>query len=601
MEKTENQKRTFLSTIKRYAGDRNWFLKLSMVLSALSAVSSMLPYLFIFLIVKELFNHWQNLHESTLLLTYAWYAVGFALLGIFFYFSSLMASHLAAFRIERNMRKFSMQKILKMPLGFFGKNTSGKLRKVIDDNAAITHGFIAHQLPDLMSALFMPIVFVLFIFMVDWRFGIASLVPLLMSFYFISRMMGGDKQQSMRRYMDALEAMNSEAVEYVRGIPVVKVFQQSIYSFKRFHTAIINYKDWAYNYSLLCKNSLVLFIVSIQGITVVLTWVFILLADQNPNYLTVTLGFIFYVVFTPICMVMMNKIMHLGEGLNTAKEAISRIDALLENQTDRKQGTEPFPKNHTIAFHNVHFAYDEESDSKALDGVTFELPGRHTYALVGPSGSGKTTIARLIPRFWDVTSGAITIGGIDICDIKEQELMENISFVFQNTKLFRMSLLENIRYSRPDASMREVEQAIDMAQCRDIIEKMPNGLDTMIGSDGVYLSGGEQQRIAIARAILKSAPILILDEATAFSDPENEHKIQQAFKVLMQDKTVIMIAHRLPTIKDSNLILVMDQGKLREEGTHNELMSEDTLYRKMWNEYQESIAWELSNQIKTRN
>lgn len=601
MKSTNQQKQRFLNQIKRYAGGYFRLLSASMVLSGLSALSAMLPYLFIWLIARELFAHWQDLSQSTLLMPYAWCAVGFALLGIFFYFMALMSSHFAAFRVERNIRKFSMQKILDMPLGFFTKNTSGKMRKVIDDNAAITHSFIAHQLPDLASALFMPLVFVVFIFLIDWRFGIASLIPLCLSFYFITRLMGGDKQESMKHYMDALENMNSEAVEYVRGIPVVKVFQQSIYSFKRFYTSIVNYKDWAYSYSLLCKDSLVLFTLCLQGITIILTWVLVLLADNNPNYVDIVLSAIFYIVFTPICVVMMSKIMHLGEGLNSAKEAIARIDNLVDQERTVYVGSEQFPKDHTIAFHDVDFAYDEKGSRKALDGVSFVLPKRQTYALVGPSGSGKTTIARLIPRFWNVTKGAITIGGIDVCDIKENELMKNISFVFQSTKLFKMSLLDNIRYARPDASPAEVEAAVDLAQCRDIVEKLPQGLDTLIGSEGVYLSGGEQQRIAIARAILKDAPILILDEATAFSDPENEHKIQQAFNRLMENKTVVMIAHRLPSIQNAHSILVMNNSKLVEEGTHQRLMASDTLYRSMWNEYQEAVSWQMCNQNNNRN
>lgn len=591
-------KESFFKRIKRYSGGYNKYLILSMILSGLSAISSMLPYIFIWLIVGELYRFWNDISQSTQLMTYAWSAVGFAVLGIFLYFISLLSSHIAAFRIERTMRKFSMSRVVEMPLGFFSKNSSGRVRKIIDDNAGITHSFIAHQLPDLASAFVMPLLFILFIFLIDWRFGVASLVPLALSFYFLSRMMGGDKKESMTNYLDALERMNSEAVEYIRGIPVVKVFQQSVYSFKRFHGAIIGYKEWAYNYTLLCRNSLVGFTLAIQGITIILTWLLILLVDNDPNYLQLILAFIFYVIFTPICMVMMNKLMHVGEGMNTAKEAVSRIDQLLNGYELLQDGADLFPKNHAIKFNKVSFSYDKECSRKAIDNVSFNLKERRTYALVGPSGSGKTTIARLIPRFWQATEGDITIGGVDIRNIKESELMKNISFVFQQTNLFKLSLLENIRYSRPDATLEEVERVVDLAQCRDIVDKMPNGLNTIIGSEGVYLSGGEQQRIAIARAILKDAPILILDEATAFADAENEHKIRKAFEQLMHDKTVIMIAHRLTSIQDADAILVMNNGELVEQGTHQELMKRETLYHKMWNEYQEAISWEMSNKGK---
>ena len=576
-------------------GKRKVLLPAAMLLSALSALAGMLPYILIWLIVRELLEHGE-ITSSGNVVTYAWWAAGMAVASIVLYFAALMSSHLAAFRVESNLRKEAMRQIVRMPLGFFDINTSGRIRKIIDDNAGVTHSFLAHQLPDLAATFLVPLVAAILIFVFDWILGLACIVPVIIAMLVMGFMMNAEGRQFMKSYMTSLEEMNTEAVEYVRGIPVVKVFQQTIYSFKNFHRCIMNYNKMVFGYTRMWEKPMSLYTVIINGFVFFLAPLAILLIGYSGNYASVLLNFFLFVLITPVFSQSIMKSMYLNQALGQASEAIGRLENLVayEHLTVVEH---PQPvKEFSIQFEKVSFSYPG-ANQKAVDDVSFTIPQGNTVALVGASGGGKTTIARLVPRFWEATEGKVLIGGINVREIAPEKLMKYISFVFQNTKLFKTSLLENIKYGNPDATMEEVERAVDMAQCREIINKLPLGLNTKIGTEGTYLSGGEQQRIVLARAILKNAPIIVLDEATAFADPENEHLIQQALKELTKGKTVLMIAHRLSSITDADNILVIDKGKIAEQGTHANLLGKQGIYYHMWNEYQQSVRWTIGKEV----
>lgn len=576
-------------------GKRKVLLPAAMLLSALSALAGMLPYILIWLIVRELLEYGE-ITSSGNVVTYAWWAAGMAVASIVLYFAALMSSHLAAFRVESNLRKEAMRQIVRMPLGFFDINTSGRIRKIIDDNAGVTHSFLAHQLPDLAATFLVPLVAAILIFVFDWILGLACIVPVIIAMLVMGFMMNAEGRQFMKSYMTSLEEMNTEAVEYVRGIPVVKVFQQTIYSFKNFHRCIMNYNKMVFGYTRMWEKPMSLYTVIINGFVFFLAPLAILLIGYSGNYASVLLNFFLFVLITPVFSQSIMKSMYLNQALGQASEAIGRLENLVayEHLTVVEH---PQPvKEFSIQFEKVSFSYPG-ANQKAVDDVSFTIPQGNTVAFVGASGGGKTTIARLVPRFWEATEGKVLIGGINVREIAPEELMKYISFVFQNTKLFKTSLLENIKYGNPDATMEEVERAVDMAQCREIINKLPLGLNTKIGTEGTYLSGGEQQRIVLARAILKNAPIIVLDEATAFADPENEHLIQQALKELTKGKTVLMIAHRLSSITDADNILVIDKGKIAEQGTHANLLGKQGIYYHMWNEYQQSVRWTIGKEV----
>lgn len=570
-------------------GKRKILLPISLIISGLNGLVSLLPLVFIWFIVRVLLNT-GGIAAGTPVNTYAWWASTAAIVGVLLYFSSLMLSHLAAFRLEVNMRRFAMQKILQMPLGFFDKNQTGKMRKIIDDDASQTHTFVAHVLPDLVGSIVAPVSVIMLIFILDWRLGLVCLIPLTAAFLLLGYMMNPKQKGFQRRYLDAQEKMSSEAVEYVRGIPVVKVFQQTVFSFKRFYNSIITYRDLVTQCTLNWQKPMSLYITFIHGFAFFLVPAAILLIGRSGNYSGVIADMFLYVLITPLIADNVMKIMYLNQDLFLANEAVTRLENLTE--TPPLPATEASQEIHTyeVSFENVVFRYPEAKQN-AVDGVKFSIPQGKTYALVGQSGSGKTTIARLIPRFWDVETGSVKIGGVDVRHIAKEKLMNHISFVFQNTKLFKTTILENIKYGSPNASPEAVQRAITLSQSREIIERLPKGLDTKIGVDGTYLSGGEQQRIVLARAFLKDAPIIVLDEATAFADPENEHLIQQALRELMKGKTVLMIAHRLTSVQDVDQILVIEKGKIAEQGTHKELMDKNKIYTKMWNEYQQSVKW----------
>lgn len=576
-------------------GKRKVLLPAAMLLSALSALAGMLPYILIWLIVRELLEYGE-ITSSGNVVTYAWWAAGMAVASIVLYFAALMSSHLAAFRVESNLRKEAMRQIVRMPLGFFDINTSGRIRKIIDDNAGVTHSFLAHQLPDLAATFLVPLVAAILIFVFDWILGLACIVPVIIAMLVMGFMMNAEGRQFMKSYMTSLEEMNTEAVEYVRGIPVVKVFQQTIYSFKNFHRCIMNYNKMVFGYTRMWEKPMSLYTVIINGFVFFLAPLAILLIGYSGNYASVLLNFFLFVLITPVFSQSIMKSMYLNQALGQASEAIGRLENLVAYEyltvVEHPQPVKEF----SIQFEKVSFSYPG-ANQKAVDDVSFTIPQGNTVALVGASGGGKTTIARLVPRFWEATEGKVLIGGINVREIAPEELMKYISFVFQNTKLFKTSLLENIKYGNPDATMEEVERAVDMAQCREIINKLPLGLNTKIGTEGTYLSGGEQQRIVLARAILKNAPIIVLDEATAFADPENEHLIQQALKELTKGKTVLMIAHRLSSITDADNILVIDKGKIAEQGTHANLLGKQGIYYHMWNEYQQSVRWTIGKEV----
>ena len=596
----EKQKSGELSRMFSYAGNFHILTILGCILSGISTILSMLPFVCIWLVIRDLIQAFaaEDISLATESTHYAWMAVAFAVASILIYFIALNCTHLAAFRTATNMRKSAIHHIVTLPLGYFSQNASGRLRKIIDDNAGLTEGFLAHQLPDLTGAAVMPFAVIVLIFLFDWRLGICCLIPMGISVIFLKQMMGGDNAQFMSKYMTALETMNKEAVEYIRGIPVVKVFQQTIYSFKNFHAAIEEYEKFASGYALKCRIPLTGFTVTLNGTFVLLIPVamFILSGiSGQAAYENIVLDFLFYSLFTPVCATMMNRIMFASEQLMAAKSAVSRVDEILQEKPLKEPEHPMIPTDASIVFSDVSFAYPGAKE-KALDHISFEVPAGKTVALVGASGSGKSTAASLIPRFYDVQSGSVTVGGVDVRNIEKRELMKRVAFVFQNTHLFKDTLLNNIKAARPDATREEVLQAADEAQCKDIIDRLPNGLDTLVGTGGTYLSGGENQRIALARAILKDAPIIILDEATAFADAENEHQIQLAFERLTQNKTVLMIAHRLSTIQDADLILVFKDGQIAERGTHKELIAANGIYSSMWKDYRTSIAWKVGKE-----
>lgn len=589
-----------LSRMFKYAGKHHRLTILACVLSGLSTILSILPFVCIWLVIRD-FIH--ALGQGNIMLAaassvYAWLAVLFSIFSILLYFVALNCSHLAAFRTATNMRKEVIHHIVTLPLGYFSKNASGRLRKIIDDNAGLTEGFLAHQLPDLTGAVVMPAAVLVLIFYFDWRLGLCCLIPLGISAIFLKQMMGGNNAQFMSKYMTALERMNKEAVEYIRGIPVVKVFHQTIYSFKNFHAAIEEYEKFASGYALICRIPLTGFTITLNSTFLLLIPVAMIILSGiagQAAYTDVVLDFLFYSLFAPVCANMMNRIMLASEQLMAAKSAVARIEGILQEQPLVESAQSKIPKDASVSFQNVSFAYPDATE-KALDNVSFNVPVGKTVALVGASGSGKSTAASLIPRFYDVQEGCVSVGGVDVRDISKHDLMNRIAFVFQNTRLFKDTLLENIRAARPTASYEEVMKAVEAAQCKEIIDRLPQGLNTQVGSDGTYLSGGENQRIALARAILKDAPIIVLDEATAFADAENEHKIQLVFEQLAKGKSVLMIAHRLSTIQDADMILVFKDGKIIERGSHGQLLNQQGSYADMWKDYQTSISWKVGKE-----
>lgn len=592
----ETQNKNKFIRLLNYSGNYKYLTIVGMFLSALSAICLLVPFVYIWDVVNALLAVAPDFTKAQNLDVYAINAFTFAVLGIILNFFGLMGTHLSAFKNEKNMKDAAIKHLLKLPLGYFSNHTSGGLRKIIDYSTAKTEIFLAHQLFDLTGAIVTPIVFLILLFSFDWRLGLICLIPIILCFVFMYPMFSKESINSMEKYEKYLEEMNGEAVEYVRGIPVTKAFQQSIYSFKNFINAIKNYGKFSAEYSMSTHIPMTAFTVSINGFFALLIPAGILLAGSVVD-VKFFANFMFYIIFTPICAVMMMKIMTVSQDWMLASCALDSIEAILNENPLVDPINPQKPKNHSIEFEGVYFDYENaDGDEHILNDVNLKINENETVALVGPSGGGKTTIASLIPRFWDVNQGSIKVGDVDVRSISTKELMKNISFVFQNTTLFKDSIYNNVAIGRKGASRDDVKKALSLTQCDDIIDELPDGINTVIGSEGTYLSGGQQQRIALARAVLKDAPIIILDEATALADPENEYLIQKAISEITKDKTVIMIAHRLSSVKNVDKIYVVENGRIVEEGNHHTLIDSGGIYSRMWDEFNQSIQWKVKSE-----
>ncbi len=581
-----------LSVLMDYAGQRRVLTYLSWVLSAISALMALVPFIFVWLIVREVIEANGNFAAvQGSLSVYGWWAVGSALISMLVYFAALMCSHVAAFRVAGNMRKKTMRHIGTLPVGFMNSLGSGRVRRIVNESSGATETYLAHQLPDMVGAFATPVGMIVLLFVFDWRLGLLSLIPTVLGFIIMSKMTGKDMARKMKEYQSALENMNNEAVEYVRGVPVVKTFGQTVFSFKRFKGSIDSYHKWVIAYTKSLMWPMVAFTTAINCVFVPLIIAGLCFTAGGVDG-TFLLNLIFYIIFTPIISVTLMKVMFMSENNMIVSDALQRIDGILAIKPLPEPAEPQMPQDNSVAFENAVFAYDG-ADRNAIDGITLDVKAGETVALVGPSGGGKTTAAGLVARFWDTASGAVKVGGVNVKDIDRQTLNDTVAYVFQDSKLLKTSIFENVRMGRPSATREEVLAALHNAQCDDILNKFPHGVDTVIGSKGVYLSGGEQQRIAIARVMLKNAPVLVLDEATAFADPENEAAVQRAFERLANGRTVIMIAHRLTTVQNADKIYVLKDGKVAEEGTHAWLMEQNGLYHDMYDEYRTSIAWKV--------
>lgn len=594
----EAKQRNALIRLLDYAGSRKKCAYVGVLLAALNGVLTVVPLVLVWFVLRDLVivaPNWSAASDATM---WAWAAFIVAIVGMVCYFAGLMLTHTAAFRVAANMRKRCLAHIAKVPLGYFDANASGRLRRIIDGCAGQTEDVIAHKLPDFIASLTAPIAFLVTMFVFDWVMGLVCLIPVFVSLFAMWWMMGRDTPKGgryfMQRYQEALARMSTAATEYVRGIPIVKVFQQTVHSFRAFHDAIIDYRDMATNYVNYCKVPQVIQLVAINSTFVVLVPAGILLANAAADFTLFFTNFIFYVIFSALTTTMMSKVMYSSEAVMMAEDSLRRVGEILEvipmSEVDEQHAEHP--TDSSVVLDAVSFTYPG-MEMPALNGVSLSIPAGTTIALVGPSGGGKTTLASLIPRFWDVSEGAVRVGNADVRAIPTHELMDTVAFVFQNDRLFKGTLAENIRMGRVEASDAEVLAAAHDACCDDILAKFPQGLETRVGSDGVYLSGGECQRITLARAILKDAPVVVLDEATAFADPENEALIQKALSRLAQGKTVLMIAHRLSTVVNADLIAVVDEGRIVEQGSHADLLAAEGLYAHLWSNYQKAVQWKI--------
>ena len=584
------KKQSNLSRLLDIAGNYKYLTYASWVLCAISALIALAPYYYIWQVMKEILQVAPNFDSAQNLTYNGFMAVVFAVIAFLVYIAGLMCSHMGAFRIATNLRIQTMQHIIKLPLGFVESFGSGKLRKIVNESSAATENYLAHQLPDRSGAIATPCGLLILLFVFDWRLGLLSLAPVLIGFLIMITMTGKKMHERMKEYQNALDNMSNEAVEYVRGIPVVKTFGQTIFSFKKFNGAIDSYSKWVIAYTKELRLPMIFYTAAINGVFVFLIAGGLIFTQDGikPEFL---LNLIFYIIITPIISLTLTKIMFQSENAMIVADALERIDSVLNLKPLEESITPNYPKDASVELDNVCFSYDGVNN--VLNDISIFIPQGKTVAFVGPSGGGKTTLANIISRFFDPQSGLVKIGGVNVRDISKEDLMNTVSFVFQNSHLIKASILENVKLGKPDASYQEVMQALENAQCMDIIQKLPDGINTVIGKKGVYLSGGEQQRIAIARVMLKNTPIIILDEATAFADPDNENKVQAAFSQLSKGKTVIMIAHRLSTVKNADKIYVIKDGEVAESGTNEELLKQKGLFSHMWENYQTSTKWKV--------
>ena len=591
MEEKKEKEESLTKQLYHFAGSYKYLSILSTILAAISAFVALVPFYYIWKVMQEVLRVRFDFSKAAGISTYGWRAVGFAILGMIIYMAGLMCSHIAAFHVQAQMRTAMMNHIMTLPLGYIESEGTGKIRKIVTDSSAATETYLAHTLPDKAVSKATPIGLIILMAVFDWRLGIMCLIPAVIGFVFMSSMSGKDLAESMKQYQNSLEVMSAEAVEYIRGVPVVKTFGQTVFSFKRFKEAIDEYEKWTLDYTKSMMKPMVCFTTFANGIFAALIIAAYLFAGN-----TITDQFIlnlfFYILITSILTTTLMKVAYAGESQMLVEDALNRMNSIMNVQPLPESKQIQVPSDASIDLENVSFTYQDAS-TKAIDNLSMHIKAGEHIALVGPSGGGKTTVASLISRFWDVNEGSIKIGHVDVKDIEQKELMNQVSYVFQDSRLLKMSILENIRMSRPEASDEEVIQALKDAQCQDIIDKFPDGVHTVIGSKGVYVSGGESQRLSIARAFLKNAPILILDEATAFADPDNEVLVQKAFEKLSKNKTVVMIAHRLSTITNADCIYVLENGHIVESGKHEELLETKGVYAHMWHQYNQSVKWKV--------
>ncbi len=581
------EKYDHMKLIRNYAGGHKNLILLGRFLAAVSAVLSLIPFYELWRIIKIAVEG----QDPDLIKGHAWIAVGVTVGALLVYILALLCTHIAAFRVQANMRSALMRRIITLPLGVFDEDGTGKIRRIVNDSTAATETYIAHNLADKTVAAITPVGLIVLVLAFNWKIGLICMIPAIIGFCCMMRMMGKNMQEKMKEYQNALEVMSSEATEYVRGVPVVKTFGQTVHSFARFKSSIDGFGKWSTDYTLMLRMPMIGFMTCINAIFLALVISAFLITGNGTTSADI-LNIMYYIIVTPLITVSLTKVAYSGEAEMTLIDALKRVDQIMEIKPLPETKSDSSPKDSSVQLENVSYRY-KDATRDAVSDVTLSIrPGEHV-ALVGPSGSGKTTLAELLVRFFDVSEGKILIGGVDIKNMSSSELMKQVSFVFQDSRLIKTSILENVRMGRPSATEEEVLAALEKAQCMDIIDKLPNGIHTIIGEKGTYLSGGEQQRITIARAVLKDAPILILDEATAFADPDNETKVQAAFSEMAKEKTVIMIAHRLSTVADADRIFVLSDGKLQEQGSHDELMRQEGLYRRMFDEYSRSIEWKV--------
>ncbi len=589
------KKRSNLSRLMSYAGRHRILTYLSWVLSSASALLALVPFWYIWRIIHDILEVSPDFSKAGNVVSYGWSAVLFAVISIIVYIAALMCSHLSAFRIASNIRKALMRHIAALPLGITEKYGSGKLRRIVNDSSSAAETYLAHRLPDKAGAITTPIGLLFLLLVFDWRLGLLSLVPVVLGFMIMTKMTGASMEQKMKEYQNSLSDMSNEAVEYVRGIPVVKTFGQTVFSFKRFKASIDNYEKWVIAYTKALRLPMMFYTTAINGVFAFLIAGAIMFSRGGVTN-DLLLNLIFYIVITPVIGTTLTKIMFMSEDAMIVNDALGRIDEVLGEKPLSESSRSSVPSDNSVSIEHVSYSYD--GIKNALNDVSLSIKPGETTALVGPSGGGKTTLANIITRFFDPQKGRVLIGGTDIRDIPKEKLMDTVSFVFQNSRLIKASILENVRMARPEASREEVMRALETAQCSDIIAKLPDGIDTVVGANGIYLSGGEQQRVAIARAVLKNAPILILDEATAFADPDNEVRVQQAMSALSKGKTVIMIAHRLSSVTNADRICVMSEGSIAESGTFSELIEKGGIFSRMWENYSKSADWKIEKEEK---